>query len=79
MEEQELKPCYFGNTTQKAKAVLNDKSYLNPKSERWRFTPIREYYGLDFTIKTTPVPNSEKIQSYRIDNSIFVVILNGKL
>ena len=79
MEDKELEPCYFENITQKAKVVLNDKSYLNPKSERWRFTPIREYYGIDFTIETAPVPDSEKIQSYRIDNTILVVILNGKL
>ena len=56
--------------------TIND---INPHSERWRFTPISEYIELKFSDESVTVPDFQTIQSFRIDDSILFVIIDGKL
>ena len=47
MEDKDIEFCFFEDVTQKAHKIYNDKTFLNSKSERWRFTPISECINLE--------------------------------
>ncbi len=79
MENQLVEFSSFDEINKKANIICDDKSILNPKSERWRFTPIREYNALTFSNLQNTNINLDSIQSYRFKNVILFVIINGKL
>lgn len=79
MENQVVEFSFFDEINKKANIICDDKSKLNPKSERWRFTPIREYNALTFSNLQNTNINLDSIQSYRFKNVILFVIMNGKL
>jgi Fe-S cluster assembly protein SufD len=79
MGNQLIASSFIDEINKKANLICEDKSILNSKSERWRFSPIKEYKSLTFSDKQNTKFDLETLHSYRFDNAILFVIINGKL
>ena len=58
----------------KAEEIISDNESLNPKSERWRFSPIKEFSNFNFSGNSDLPLNS--INSPQIDECIQIQIQN---
>ena len=57
--------------------LITNKQSLNPKSERWRFSPIKEFSNTKFTEKPTTSTDNTIVPP--IDDCIQIKIQNGKI
>ena len=60
-----------------ARKFILDRKLLNPKNERWRFSPIREF--LKFSINGNSEHPFKLDESLKIDNSYKIIIKDGEL
>ncbi len=61
----------------KAEEIISDNESLNPKSERWRFSPIKEFSNFNFSGNSSLTLNTNK--NPQIDECIQIEIQNGKV